>query len=82
MLWFRENVNSKIKQTAKPLGAWALAVGCHASAQNFLTNGLVAYYPFNGNANDATGNGNNGEVHGAQLAEDRFGHVNAAYALL
>jgi hypothetical protein len=29
-------------------------------AQIFITNGLVAYYPFNGNANDATGNGNDG----------------------
>jgi len=29
-------------------------------AQSFLTNGLVAYYPVNGNANDASGNGNNG----------------------
>jgi hypothetical protein len=31
-----------------------------AHAQIFITNGLVAYYPFNGNANDATGNGNDG----------------------
>jgi hypothetical protein len=29
--------------------------------------GLVAYYPFNGNANDASGNGNNGTVYGATL---------------
>jgi hypothetical protein len=29
-------------------------------AQSFLTNGLVAYYTFNGNANDNSGNGNNG----------------------
>jgi cytohesin len=27
--------------------------------------GLVAYYSFNGNANDQSGNGNNGTVHGA-----------------
>jgi PKD repeat protein len=27
-----------------------------------LNDGLVAYYPFNGNANDASGNGNNGTV--------------------
>ena len=26
----------------------------------FLKEGLVAYYPFNGNANDESGNGNNG----------------------
>ena len=44
-----------------------------ASAQSFLTNGLVAYYPFNGNANDASGNGNNGTVNGAILTQDRFG---------
>ena len=37
---------------------WALAVGGLARAE--ITNGLVAYYPFNGNANDASGNGNDG----------------------
>ena len=31
-----------------------------ATAQIFITNGLTAYYPFNGNANDATGNGHDG----------------------
>jgi uncharacterized protein (TIGR02145 family) len=44
-----------------------------------LTNGLVAYYPFNGNANDASGNGNNGTVNGAILSNDRFGNTNSAY---
>ena len=29
-----------------------------------LQNGLMAYYPFNGNANDESGNGNNGNVNG------------------
>jgi hypothetical protein len=48
-------------------------------AQNSLTNGLVAYYPFTGNANDASGNGNNGTVYGATLAPDRFGQSNQAY---
>ena len=43
------------------------------------TNGLVAYYPFNGNANDESGNDNNGIVHGATLTEDRFGNSNSAY---
>jgi hypothetical protein len=41
--------------------------------------GLVAYYPFNGNTNDESGNGNNGTVVGATLAADRFGDSNAAY---
>lgn len=43
------------------------------------TNGLVAYYPFNGNANDESGNGNNGVVSGATLTTDRFGNANKAY---
>jgi hypothetical protein len=41
---------------------------------------LVAYYPFNGNANDESGNGNNGEVFGAVLSADRFGEQNKAYS--
>ena len=44
-----------------------------------LKNGLVACYPFNGSAVDATGNGNDGTVNGATLATDRFGKVNSAY---
>jgi hypothetical protein len=44
-----------------------------------LKNGLVAYYPFNGNANDESGNGNNGTVNGATLTTDRFGSTNKAY---
>jgi hypothetical protein len=47
--------------------------------RNILQNGLVAYYPFNGNANDESGNGNNGTVRGATLAEDRFETTESAY---
>ncbi len=43
------------------------------------TDGLVAYYPFNGNANDESGKGNNGVVNGAILTEDRNGNSNSAY---
>jgi hypothetical protein len=61
---------------------WAIvAVNlCSVSGQGFLTNGLIAYYPFNGNADDASGNGNNGTVSGAVLTQDRFGESAAAYA--
>ena len=45
-----------------------------------LENGLVAYYPFNGNANDESGNGNDGEVNGATLATDRNGDSGKAYS--
>ena len=43
------------------------------------TNGLVGYWPFNGNANDESGNGNNGTTNGASLTTDRFGNANSAY---
>jgi hypothetical protein len=46
-----------------------------------ISDGLVAYYPFNGNANDESGNGNNGAVNGATLIADRFGNANKAYSL-
>ena len=50
-------------------------------AQSSLTDGLVAYYPFNGNANDESGNGNNGTVtNGAVLNTDRFGKPDSAYS--
>jgi curved DNA-binding protein CbpA len=44
-----------------------------------LQQGLVAYYPFNGNANDESGNGNHGVVTGASLGLDRFGDIGKAY---
>ena len=45
-----------------------------------LTTGLVGYWPFCGNANDASGNGSNGTVNGATLTTDRFGSANSAYS--
>lgn len=44
------------------------------------TNGLVGWWPFTGNANDESGNGNNATVNGAVLTSDRFGNSNAAYS--
>jgi hypothetical protein len=40
---------------------------------------LVAFYPFNGNANDESGNGINGTVYQAILVSDRFNNPNSAY---
>jgi len=51
---------------------------CAALPTNLQT-GLVGYWPFCGNANDASGNGNNGTVNGATLTSDRFGNANGAY---
>lgn len=41
---------------------------------------LIAYYPFNGNANDESGNGNHGTVNGATLSSDRFADSDSAYS--
>ncbi len=64
----------------------ALAVGLSLTASLWAqvpsyvpTNGLVGWWPFNGNANDESGNGNNGTVNGATLTADRFGVANKAY---
>ncbi len=43
-------------------------------------NGLIAYYPFSGDANDLSGNGFHGLVHGAILTTDRFENPNEAYS--
>jgi len=44
-----------------------------------LNAGLVAHYPFDGNANDISGNGNNGTGTNMVLTTDRFGASNKAY---
>lgn len=50
-----------------------------AQTINNLPENPVAYYPFNGNANDASGHGNNAIIFGARLTEDRFGQSNNAF---
>ena len=43
------------------------------------TDGLVGWWPFNGNANDESGNGNHGTVAGAILDSDRLGILSSSY---
>ena len=74
--------NSLKQLCAILLGGISLLYALASQAQQpaFLSDGLVAYYPFNGNANDESGNGNDGINHGAILAPDRFGNLNNAFA--
>ena len=46
---------------------------------DLVSYGLLAYFPFNGNANDKSGNGNDGTVTSATLTTDRFGNVGTTY---
>ncbi len=58
-----------------------MAAGMWAQVPSYVpTNGLVGWWPFNGNANDESGNGNNGTVNGATLTTDRNGVANKAYS--
>jgi len=45
-----------------------------------LDEGMVAYYPFNGNALDKSGNGNDGISYNATITQDRFGNPSSAYS--
>lgn len=58
-----------------------LTLSAFAQVPSYVpTNGLVGWWPFNGNANDESGNGNNGTVNGATLTSDRFLNSNNAYS--
>lgn len=60
-------------------GAPVVSIAAPPSPKPPFSDGLVAYWPFNGDATDATGNGHNGTVAGATLASDRFGSAGKAY---
>ncbi len=75
-------------KTTTLIAAVLLMAFAGLDAQVDLTAGLVASYPFSGNANDASGNGNDGEVMTGHtnwgggtpvLAADRFGNADMAY---
>jgi hypothetical protein len=84
-----KNINSKSSQLMKNIsltfvlfltatllcGSWS-----KSSAKPFINNdSLVAFYPFNGNANDESGNGNDGIVNGADLVPNRYNNPDNAY---
>jgi DNA-directed RNA polymerase subunit RPC12/RpoP len=60
------------------LGGWL--VYSKIKFHKFAEKGLVAYYPLNGNADDASGNGNDGRVVGARPCKDRFGNADSAFS--
>ena len=58
-----------------------ISINCLGQVPAYVpSDSLVAWYSFNGNANDETGNGNDGLLIGPPTSvNDRFGTANAAY---
>ena len=54
-------------------------LGISALAQPNLMDGLVAYYPFDGNANDLSGHGYNGIVYGAMPDVNQAGQPSSSF---
>ncbi len=62
------------------IAIFGLAIISNAQVPNYVpSNGLVGWWPFDGNANDISGNGNNGIVNGPNLTNDRFGIIGKAF---
>ena len=74
----KKNYTKTIVKTAFTIVILANLV-FNATAQIDLNKGLMAWYPFNGNANDSSGNGNNPSFNNATLTTDRFGNAKSAY---
>jgi uncharacterized repeat protein (TIGR01451 family) len=69
-----------MKKTLFTFFSLALATTTIAQVPNYVpTNGLVGWWPFNGNAVDESVNNYDGIVNGAILTTDRFGNANSAY---
>ena len=74
--------------TTQPVTVNLTPSGTASSSDYNITNdtigvastGLAAHYTFSGNANDITGNLNNGTITGATLTADRHGNANSAYS--
>ena len=55
------------------------SIGCFLWCQTMNTDGLLAWYPFNGNANDESGSDLHALPQAVDLVEDRFGTPSSAY---
>ncbi|MCX6277407.1 MAG: cohesin domain-containing protein [Bacteroidetes bacterium] len=63
---------------SNPLFQWYVNNQLMSTGSGNTTN-LLSYYPFTGNANDVSGNSNNGIVNGPVLTEDHNGSPDKAY---
>jgi len=72
----------RMKKTNLTICTMVMVLATTSTGLADLSDGLVAYYPFNGNTNDASGNGYDlTTVHGAVPTTGRFGNTDGAYLL-
>lgn len=76
----REVQNTLTGESVTTNANGAIPIHFRIEAGLTIETNLVARYPFDGNAMDATGNGHDGIVEGASLAPDRFGAPQSAYS--
>jgi hypothetical protein len=79
-LYLNPGINTVAIECVDNGGLTAFDMMITGQLEGDLNQGLVAYYPFNGNTNDESGNDYNGTVYGAIHTSDRFGNPNSAYA--
>jgi hypothetical protein len=68
-----------MKRFILTLSVFLGTLASYAQIPNYIpTNGLIAFYGFDGNTNDLSPNGNNGINHGASFGQNRFGQATSA----
>jgi hypothetical protein len=76
----KQNIMKKKNLLLTVVATLCLASTTMAQVPNYVpSNGLVGWWPFTGNTNDESGNGNNASNNGATSTLDRFGTPNSAY---
>jgi hypothetical protein len=73
-------IKKSVLLTALAIAGFAVTSLAQTVPNYVPSNGLVGWWPFNGNAIDESVNTNDGTVNGATLTADRFGSANSAYS--
>ena len=73
-------IKKSVLLTALAIAGFAVTSLAQTVPNYVPTNGLVGWWPFNGNAVDESVNTNDGTVNGATLTADRFGNASSAYS--
>jgi hypothetical protein len=71
-------IKKSVLLTALAIAGFAVTTSAQTVPNNVPTNGLLGWWPFNGNAIDESGNNNNGTPNNITYVNDRFGNPNSS----